>query len=282
MRILLTGATGQVGRAARAESGEHAIVTASRPEVDITNYDSIRRATDAAGPDAILHCAAHTDVDGCERDPDLAFYVNALGTRNVALAAQAAGVPLVVVSTDYVFDGAKGEPYLEFDEPNPLSVYGRSKLAGERLALQVCTRTFVARTSWVYSRVGRNFPNSMLRLAAARPELTVVADEFGSPTLADDLAEALLRLIGRPEYGVYHLVNDGGASRYDLAAGVLAAAGSSAHVRATTSKVFLARNPLPARRPADSRLRNLAAASLGITLRPWREAVWACFGVASG
>jgi dTDP-4-dehydrorhamnose reductase len=277
MRLLVTGANGQLGRAIRARAHEHEIVPTDLPETDIADLDSIKRVVDYAEPDAIIHCAAYTDVDGCEKDPDVAYRSNALGSRNVALAGELAGVPVIAVSTDYIFDGTKGEPYLEYDEPNPLSVYGRSKLAGERLTLQVCSRAFIARTSWVYSRAARSFPTTMLRLASTRPELTVVADECGCPTFADDLADALLQLVSRREYGIYHLVNGDGCSRYELATAVLAAAGSPTVVHATTTREYLAKYPLPARRPADSRMRNFAGAAIGIALRPWQEAIQACF-----
>jgi dTDP-4-dehydrorhamnose reductase len=221
-------------------------------------------------------------VDGCERDPDRAYVTNALGARYVAVAARDVGAALVYVSTDYVFDGDGGAPYLEWDEPHPLSVYGRSKLAGEREALSLNARTYVVRTSWVYSPRGRNFVKTMLRLAADRPELTVVDDEVGGPTLAADLADGIARLVGRPVYGIYHLSNAGSCSRFELARAAIQLADLPARVIPVTSADYLQRNPLPARRPANSSLRNFAAAALGIELRPWEDALREFVGALVG
>ena len=274
MRVLVTGARGQLGAALCQSLAGHDVFAASRPEVDVASYDSAMAAADRFGPDVVVHAAAHTDVDGCELDPDLAYRVNALGTQNVALAARRSGAALVAVSTDYVFDGTKGEPYLEFDEPRPLSVYGRSKLAGERYAQTLHDRVYVVRTSWVFSATGKNFPRTVLRLSEQRDELAVVDDERGCPTFAADLAAALAELIRHPLYGVYHLANEGGCSRFELAVETLRLAGRPTRVSPVSAAEYLSSHPLPARRPADSRLRNFCAATaLGIRLRPWREAL---------
>lgn len=273
MNIFLTGATGQVGsELVRAFAG-HDIISASRPDFDLTNERSVRSAIERAGPDLVLHPAAWTDVDGCERDPRQAYLVNALGTRYVAQAARAVGADLVYLSTDYVFDGAKGEPYLEWDEPNPLSVYGRSKLAGEQEAQTHHGRCYVVRTSWVYSLKGRNFVNTMRRLASERPRLTVVNDEIGSPTLAGDLAGAIARLAAWHVHGVYHFSNAGSCSRWDLARQAIAATYPAVVVEPISTAAFLERHPLPARRPPCTPLANLAGEALGITLPPWEDAL---------
>lgn len=273
MRIFVTGANGQLGsEAPRAFAGQD-IISGTRPDFDLTDESLVRTAIERSQPDLVLHAGAYTDVDGCERDPDRAYRTNALGTRFVARAARDVGATLVYVSTDYVFDGSGGAPYLEWDEPHPLSVYGRSKLAGEREAMSGNERTYVVRTSWVYSPRARNFVKTMLRLAAERPELTVVDDEVGGPTLAADLADAIANLVGRPLYGVYHLANAGSCSRYELARATIQLAGLHARVLPVSSAVYLQRNPLPARRPANSTLRNIAAAALGIELRPWEDAL---------
>jgi dTDP-4-dehydrorhamnose reductase len=273
MRIFVTGAAGQLGgEMARAFAGDD-IISGARPDFDLTDERRVRSAVEQAAPDLVVHAGAYTDVDGCERDPDRAYRTNALGTRYVALAARAAGAKLVAVSTDYIFDGTKAAPYLEWDEPNPLSVYGRSKLAGEREALTHHDRCFVVRTSWVYSPRGRNFVKTMLRLAAERPELTVVDDEIGGPTLAADLADAIARLARTSSYGIYHFANAGECSRFDLARSALELAGLSARVTPVSTAAYLARYPLPARRPAHSTLRNVAGAAIGIELRPWAEAL---------
>lgn len=273
MRIFVTGASGQVGSEMSGAFTGDDIIAGQRPEFELTDERSVRSAIEAARPNLVVHPGAYTDVDGCERDPERAYRTNALGTRYVALAARDAGADLVVVSTDYVFDGTKGQPYVEWDEPNPLSVYGRSKLAGEREALTLHSRCYVVRTSWVYGPRGRNFVKTMLRLAAERPVLTVVDDEWGGPTLAGDLAVAIARLVQRPVYGLYHLANAGSCSRHQLATHAVARAGRSTSVQAISTAEFLTRNPLPARRPANSTLANLAGAALGIILRPWREAL---------
>jgi dTDP-4-dehydrorhamnose reductase len=251
----------------------HDIIPAARPRFDLLDERSVRYAIEAARPDLVVHCAAYTDVDGCERDPLTAFRTNALGTRYVALAARDAGADLVVVSTDYVFDGTKGEPYVEWDEPRPLSVYGRSKLAGEREALGLHDRCYVVRTSWVYGPRGRNFVKTMLRLAGERAELTVVDDERGGPTFAADLAQAIARLVERRVYGVYHFSNGGSCSRYELARRAIERAGLTAAVRPISSAEFLRQHPLPAKRPSNSSLANIAGASVGVELPPWEKAL---------
>jgi dTDP-4-dehydrorhamnose reductase len=273
MRIFVTGAAGQLGRQLPGAFAGHDIIAGLRPAFDLTHEAAVRTAIVAAAPDLVIHAGAYTDVDGCERDPDRAYQTNALGTRYVALAARAAGARLVVVSSDYVFDGTKADGYVEWDEPRPLSVYGRSKLAGEREAQTLHPEVYVVRTSWVYSSHGRNFVKTMLRLASERSDLTVVDDECSGPTLAADLAEAIARLVQRPVYGVYHLANAGSCSRYALATAVVEQAGLAARVTPTSTAAYLERYPMPARRPAHSTLRNLAGAAIGVELRPWADAL---------
>ena len=274
MRVLLTGGEGQLGSALKLALAGHEVRAVGHSDLDVADYEGVLALVADVAPEVVVHAAAYTNVDGCERDPDLAYRVNALGTQNVALAAARVGANLVTVSTDFVFDGMKGEPYLEFDAPNPLSVYGYSKLAGERLALALHPQTYVVRTSWVFAKGSRSFVTTMLRLSETRDELTVVEDERGSPTYAPDLADAIARLIGTRRYGVYHLSNEGGCSRFELAAETLRLAGRTCRVLPTTSAEYRRQNPLTARRPADSRLRNFAASTvLGIRLRPWRDAL---------
>lgn len=273
MRIFVTGATGQLGREISRAFADHEIIPGSRPDFDLTDERRVRTAIEVAQPDLVLHAGADTDVDGCERDPERAYQTNALGTRYVSLAARSVGARLVVVSTDYVFDGTKGEPYLEWDEPGPLNVYGRSKLAAEREALTLHDRCFVVRTSWVYSSHGRNFIRTMLQLASDRPTLTVVDDERSAPTLAADLARGIRQLVERGVPGVYHLSNAGSCSRYELARRAIELAGRPARVVPISTAEYLQRAPRPARRPANSTLRNLAAAALGVELPPWDEAL---------
>jgi dTDP-4-dehydrorhamnose reductase len=272
MRLLITGAMGQLGRSLQQALEGHDILPIDLPEHDVAEPEIVGTIEDFQ-PDLVIHAAAMTDVDGCEVNPDAAYKVNALGTQNVALACQRCDAPLLYVSTDYVFDGTKAEPYLEFDEPNPLSVYGRSKLAGELVVRDLLTRFWVVRTSWLYARGGNNFVTKILELSEEREELSVVTNEVGSPTYACDLAEAIARLIEYPLYGIYHLVNEGSCSRYDFAQMILELAGKSRFPLLPAETYERA-----TRVPANAALRNFcAAAQLGITLRPWEEALRAYF-----
>jgi dTDP-4-dehydrorhamnose reductase len=221
----------------------------------------------------VIHAAAYTDVDGCEREPARAEAVNAAGSRHVAAAARAVGAYLVAVGTDYVFPG-DGAPYAEDAPPRPLSIYGQTKLAGECAVLAADPTFAIARTAWLYGGPGKHFPRTVLTLLTTRGAMEAVADEAGSPTYASDLAEGLIALVAARGAGIFHLVNAGRATRCELARAVAAAAGFDPDVVApTTSAAFLARHPLPARRPADATLTNTRAAMLGIALRPWAEAV---------
>ncbi len=268
MRVIITGASGQLGRALLDALASHDPMPVTRPEFDVAEPAVVDRLA-GLEPDLIIHAAAMTDVDGCERDPEAAFRVNALGTQHVALACQRAGCPMVYISTDYVFDGTKGEPYWEFDEPNPISVYGASKLAGERYVQALLDRFYIVRTAWLYGPGGRNFVTKIVELARTRDELAVVTNEVGSPTYTPDLADAIVRLIQHPLYGVYHLVNEGACSRFEFARAVVKLVGlEGVCVRPTESF------PRLARPPAYAPLRNFVAATqLGIVLRPWGEAL---------
>jgi len=272
MRIVITGALGQLGRALQEVLEGLDLLLVDLPEHDVTD-PRIAGTIAEFQPDLVVHAAAMTDVDGCELDPDSAYRINALGTRNVAVACQTCHAAMLYVSTDYVFDGTKGEPYLEFDDLNPLSVYGRSKLAGERIVRDLVSRFYIVRTAWLYGHGGSNFVIKIAALAEERGELSVVTNEVGSPTYAADLAEAIARLIEYPLYGVYHLVNEGSCSRYELAEKILEFTGQS---RVTLRGVE--RYERPAAVPANAALRNFCAATqLGITLRPWQEALRAFF-----
>jgi dTDP-4-dehydrorhamnose reductase len=273
MRIVITGAYGQLGRSLQDVLVGHEVLLVDLPEYDVAQPGIIGTIEDFQ-PGVVIHAGAFTDVDGCELDPDTAYSVNALGTRNVAVACQRCETPMVYVSTDYVFDGTKGEPYLEFEDPNPINVYGRSKLAGELLVRDLLSRFYVVRTAWLYARGGNNFVTKIVALAGEREELSVVTTEVGSPTYAPDLAEAIVRLIEYPLYGTYHLVNEGSCSRYEFASKILELAGKSGfplHPAQTYDR--------PTRVPANASLRNFCAATqLGIRLRPWEEALRSYFG----
>lgn len=282
--VVVTGAGGQLGgflRPALAAAGATALIGLdARPGmgvdsvVDITDVAAVHRAITEAGPDVVIHAAAYTDVDGCERDPDLAQAVNARGSRHVAAAARDAGSYLVAVSTDFVFAGDGGAPYAEDALPAPRSVYGATKLEGEQAVLSADPSFAVARTAWLYGGPGKHFPRTVLAMIRDRGGMEVVEDEAGSPTFAGDLATALVALATVRGAGIFHLANAGRATRFELARAVAEeAALDSALVRPITTAAFLAKYPLPAQRPADSTLVNTRAAALGIRLRPWRDAL---------
>jgi dTDP-4-dehydrorhamnose reductase len=282
-RVLVTGAGGQLGgylRAALTAADANPIGLGARsgPGIDlvadVADPAAVRAALGIARPAAVIHAAAYTDVDGCERDPARAEAVNAAGAGHVAAAAREADAYLVAVGTDFVFAGDGGAPYAEEAEPRPLSVYGRTKLAGEQAVLATDPGFAVARTAWLYGGPGKHFPRTVLTVLRDRGGIEVVVDEAGSPTFAGDLAGALVALVAARGAGLFHLANAGRATRFDLARAVAAAAGLDPEtVSPTTTAAFLAKYPLPARRPADSTLGNIRAAALGIAPRPWSDAV---------
>ena len=277
MRIFITGCNGQLGRALYAALGEHRLTGCDLPELDITDRSAIGAAIADFDPDVVIHTAAWTDVDGCAREPERAYRVNALGTQNVALACAACDAAMAYVSTNEVFDGTATEPYREWDPPHPTNPYARSKAAGEWFVRHLLCRFYVARTAWLYAPGGRNFPHRMVQLAddastgsAQGGALRVVTDEVGNPTYAPDLATAIAALVQTGAYGVYHLTNAGYCSRYDFARKVLCISGRE-HVPVepiTLDDFERASTP-----PRFAPLANTAAAGLGIQLRPWQEAL---------
>jgi dTDP-4-dehydrorhamnose reductase len=268
MRILITGVKGQLGQALQARLPE--ATGFDLPEVDITQPESLDAAVAAARPELIFHCAALTDVDGAARNPALAYRVNGLGTQNVAIAAERAGAALVYISTNEVFDGTLTEPYSEFAAPRAINAYGQSKLAGEWFAAHLTSRFYIVRIAWLSAPGGRNFIHRIQQLADERGQLSVVTDEVANPTFVGDLADALVRLIGTGRYGVYHLTNAGYVSRYDYARKILALTGRD-HI--PVQPILRAQYPRPSTPPPFAPLANVAAAALGITLRPWEEAL---------
>lgn len=277
MRIAITGAGGQLGRALQARlHGEHEVLPLTHAQLDISNLATVLDTIAAFRPAVVLHSAAHTNVDGCETEPEVAYRVNALGTRNVAVAAARAGASLVYVSTNYVFDGAAAEPYHEWSATSPLSHYGASKLAGEGYARDLSGgRYYIVRTAWIYAEEGRNFVRTMLRLAGEGRPLRGVDDQRAQPTYAGDLAIAIAGLITTPAYGHYHLTNAGAATPYDWAREALRLAGKGdVPIEPIPASAFAR----PARPPVNGRLHNWAGAAIGITLRPWQEALAECVG----
>lgn len=272
--VLVTGGSGQVGtalqRLAPCFGGE--LVAPTRAELDLTDFASIERQVAAREWSAVINAGAYTAVDNAESEPELAHRINAEAPAVLARATAARGVPLLHVSTDYVFDGAKPAPYVEDDPVAPLGVYGVSKEAGERAVREGNPRHLILRTAWVFSPWGSNFVKTMLRLGAERPELGIVADQLGCPTSASDIAEALLTIAAAPELrpGTYHFVNAGEASWFDFAQAIFERAPVQPKLRAIATADY----PTPAKRPANSRLAtDKIMQHHAIRPRPWQDAL---------
>ncbi len=272
MRVLVTGSAGMLGFALRESCPSGVtMLDADLPGIDISDGESVARAFREAKPDAVINGAAFTNVDLCETQESAATAVNGTGAGLVADACSTAGIPLLHVSTDYVFDGtipAPGE-YSEEDATGPLSAYGRSKLVGEQLVRERCPRHWIVRTQWLYGSHGRNFVDTMLKLASEKSELAVVDDQVGSPTCTHDLAPVLWLMLGlAPQHGTYHASNAGSCSWHDFAAEIFRQSGSSVRLK-RQSTAQLAR---PAPRPARSVLSNTRLRdALGTGLPSWQE-----------
>jgi dTDP-4-dehydrorhamnose reductase len=271
MRVVITGAKGQLGHdlvPACRRLGE--VVGLDLPEWNLTRPESLEQLA-ALQPDWVIHAAAATDVDRCEREPAWAMAINAEGTSRVAEACRRTGSGLVYLSTDYVFDGTKGTPYLEEDPPAPRSVYGRSKLEGERIVRETAPRWVIARTAWLYGAHGKNFVKAILQKACGGEPLAVVNDQVGSPTYAADLAEALVRALERRLGGIFHVTNGGSCSWFEFTQEILRQSGRAGVSLAPITSGQLAR---PAPRPGYSVLANRAWQAAGeAPLRPWPEAL---------
>lgn len=280
MRLAVTGRDGQVATSlvekARAR-GDVEVAAVGRPALDLARPQTVLAALEAAKPDIVVSAAAYTAVDQAEDDKDLAFAVNAAGAGSVAEAAAKLGVPVIHLSTDYVFNGAKASAYVETDPTAPLGVYGASKLAGEQAVAAANSRHLILRTAWVYSPFGKNFVKTMLRLAADRDELAVVADQWGNPTSALDIADAILhaaiRLDQGAPFGVYHLAGTGETNWSGFARHILDTSRSLGGPHAQVRDITTADYPTKARRPANSRLSSAKfAAAFGWTAPDWRRA----------
>jgi len=269
VKILITGANGQLGSELRRQAKCEA-AAADLPELDITNLPQFRSFAALHKPDAIINCAAYTNVDKCEEDKDAAFAVNALGARNAAIAAEETGAKLIHMSTDYVFSGEGATPKREWDMPAPRSVYGYTKLAGEEYARQFCRRHFIVRTAWLYGYDGNNFVKTILNAARAGKPLKVVNDQIGNPTNAADLAKHLLRLAETDEFGTYHCTNNSECSWYDFAGEFLRLSGLIYSMEPCSTDEF----PRAAKRPAYSALDNMMLRlTIGDEMRAWQEAI---------
>jgi dTDP-4-dehydrorhamnose reductase len=267
-RVLVTGAGGQIGREVVSAFANDDVIAADHAALDVGDRDSVLKAITSSAPDAVVHAGAWTAVDACEDDPDRAFRVNSLGTRNVAEGASRVGAWVCYLSTDYVFDGTKPDPYLEWDAPNPVSVYGRSKLGGE---VELGSDSTIVRTSWVCGLHGANMVKTILRLAGEHDKLRFVDDQRGQPSFADDLAPMIRRLVIDRRPGVFHVTNQGAVSWFEFARSVLEAADLDPdRVRPIPTADLDA--PRPAPRPANSVLDNAALRLSGLPLLPhYRE-----------
>ncbi len=270
MRVVITGHRGQLGRQLQAAFTGHEILGLDMPEDDITAPALTGRIA-GFHPDLIVHAAAYTDVDGCETNPELAFRANAVGTQNVALGAAQAGAAMLYISTNEVFDGARRDLYREWDTPNPISVYARSKAAGEQLVRDLTGgRFYICRVAWLFGPGGVNFVTKILAAADKDSTLRVAADEFGNPTYAPDVAAAIAALVTTRQYGIYHLTNAGFCSRHEFAREIVRLAGRPG---LPITPILSAEWPRPSKPPLHAVLANTAGAALGIVLRPWQEAV---------
>lgn len=278
-RILVTGQGGQLatGLAEALPARDFVALLVGQPEFDFVDPAGVARAFAEARPEAVVNCAAWTAVDAAEDQEPAAFLANALGPAQLAGLCATAAIPLIQVSTDYVFDGAKGAPYVETDPPAPVSAYGRTKLAGEWAALAGNPQTLVLRTAWVHAPVGRNFVETMLRLGAEREELRVVADQRGAPTAAPDLADAIAGILAvirdsgwQPAHrGVFHAVNAGETTWHGFAEAIFATADGR---RPRVAPIATSDYPTKAHRPADSRLSTRKLAEVfDVTLPSWEE-----------
>lgn len=275
MRVLITGAAGQLGHdvvtAFETSPAGHEVIAAGREQLDVVDRGNVLGSIWSTRPDAIVHTAAWTAVDACEEDAEKAFAVNSLGTRNVAEAAAQVGAHLCYISTDYVFDGTKDGAYHEWDEPRPRSVYGCSKLGGEREVVAMGTPSSIVRTSWVCGAHGNNMVKTILGLANEHDTLRFVDDQRGHPTFTSDLADAILRLVVERRPGMFHLTNAGAVSWYGFAREVMSAAGLDPDRVQPVATTDLD-PPRPAPRPANSVLDNAAWRIAGMSpLRDFRE-----------
>lgn len=280
-KILVTGCNGQLGRAIRKEyaSEDVAFVNTDVMEgegvtaLDITDVNAVLSLVRAERPDVIINCAAHTNVDKCEEQWDLAYQINAIGPRNLSIAAADVDAKLVHVSTDYVFAGNGTRPYTEFDDPAPVSAYGKTKLEGERFVQAFARKYFILRTAWLYGE-GKNFVKTMLSLSEKHEEVSVVCDQVGSPTSAVELAKMIHYLEGTENYGLFHATCEGDTNWADFAEAIFRKAGKSTRVNHVTSRQYKEMNPASADRPAYSILENyMIKLTSDFSMANWEDAL---------
>ena len=272
MKVLVTGCAGMLAKdliPCFSQRG-HETLAPPEDELDITDLAAIRSVVDRYQPELMINCAAYTKVDEAEREEHQALLVNGFAVQNVCLVCQENDIPLVHFSTDYIFDGAKESPYTIYDEPNPVSAYGRSKLLGEKYVLWLLGKFYLIRTSWLFGHYGRNFIETMLELGEREKQISVVKDQTGCPTLTYHLAEAVADLIETERYGIYHITNSEPTTWFDFAREVFRLSGSDTEILPATSDQF----PRPAKRPQNSVLDPFPLHEvLGREMPSWREAL---------
>ena len=266
MRIVITGAQGQLGTDLQHLLNGLPLAALDLPAFDLTDPDCAAAIVEAH-PELVIHAGAYTNVDGAERNPALAMAVNAAGTERVAAAAEAVGARLIYISTDYVFDGLGTRPYVESDPTNPVNVYAESKRVGEMRALAGCQNALVIRTAWLYGNHGRNFVKTILQLATERPCLKVVADQRGCPTFSEDLAGMIANLAALPVQGILHVTNEGECTWHTFASEIVKLAGYHTPVE----PIATADMPRPAKRPAYSVLSPSRLHQLGLRMPSWQD-----------
>ncbi len=270
-KLLITGCNGQLGRAINKQyaNTEYELVNTDVAELDITNVDAVVSMMKEVKPYAIINCAAHTGVDACETDQNNAYRINAIGPRNLSIAATEVGAKMVHISTDYVFEGNATKPYIEFDTVNPQGMYGYTKLAGENFVKDFAKDYFIIRTAWLYGD-GKNFAKTMLRLSQTNDKVRVVGDQFGSPTSASELAKMIAHLVPTQNYGLFHGTCEGACSWADFAKEIFRLAGKTTEVEAITTAEY----PTPAVRPAYSVLENyMLKLTSNFSFVSWEEAI---------
>lgn len=280
-KILVTGCNGQLGRAIRKEYAASDVEFINTDVVegegvvslDITDVDAVLKLVRAEKPDVIINCAAHTNVDKCEEQWDLAYKINAIGPRNLSIAATEADAKMIHVSTDYVFEGNGTRPYTEFDAPNPVSAYGKTKLEGENFVKEFAKKHFILRTAWLYGD-GKNFVKTMLALAENHDELNVVCDQVGTPTSAVELAKMIHYLEGTENYGTFHATCEGDTNWADFAEAIFKRAGKNVKVNHVTSKQYKEMNSASANRPAYSILEDyMIKLTSDFVMADWQDAL---------
>jgi len=270
-KVLITGAQGQLGQQLlNIDHEKFILIGLTKEQLDITNYKQCLTQIERVKPDIIIHCAAYTAVDQAESEKDKAFLINEQGTLNLVKASHTQNCKFVYISTDYVFDGLSASPYEVDDTPNPQTIYGQTKLAGERVVQQYHEKYFIVRTSWVFGQYGHNFAKTMLKLAAQGKPISVVNDQIGSPTYTYHLAQFIYNLIETEQYGVYHATNSGQCSWYDFASYIFEKSTIDVALTPCTTEQF----PRPAKRPAYSVLSDKQVKLSGLPSLPhWKQAV---------